>query len=384
MTDRDYLKTLAKGLGIQDIKTLSVIMGPEELKKTLSGLTLSDFDNGVQLITLHNHTTESDGQVSPEKYMDNALAFKEKYGYKDLIVAITDHDSIAGLVPALKSVQKNPDKYKGIRLVLGCELSVSYFDDRTRRPVDFELLHYGINPFDKEYQKWFLTLRRNRQKALPRIFEFFQNKYPYAGLDLNEFLGQNPLMAGGFGCYLAYITPEYIMGKVNDPSQNEFIWDNFRCLGSPLSEQNDMPFWHTFEDAMKHLKRHAFGFFSVAHPYRIHLGGKINESGPDFLKYFFTVLKSKGVAGLEIFYMNLRQPLSRSLDFMLQGCQPISDTDHWVKTILDFADQNRMIKTGGSDSHLDFLAGRKRQIILHLKDLLNQYKPLILPIVIHL
>ena len=377
MMDKDYLKALAKGLGIRDIKTLSVVMGPEELQKTLSGLTFSDFDDGIRLITLHNHTTASDGQVAPEKYMDNALAFKEKYGYRNLIVAITDHDTLSGLILALRSVRENPDKYQGIRLVLGCELSVSYFDNRTRRPVDFELLHYGINPFDRAYQNWLSDIRRSRQKALPKIFEFFRNKYPYAGLDLNEFLMQNPLMADGFGCYLAYITPEYITGKINDSSQNEFVWDYFRRLGSPLAEQKDIPFWHSLDEVIRRLKKHGFGFLSVAHPYRIQLSGKINESGPDFLNYFFSVLKSKGVSGLEIFYMNLRQPLSRSLDYMLQGCQPISNTDHWVKTILDFADQNGMIKTGGTDSHISFLAGRKRQIVLELTDKLKKYKPLI-------
>ena len=149
MTDTAYLKALAKGLKIKDTKSLSVIMGPDELKKKLSGLQLRDFDDGKRLITLHMHTTASDGSVAPKDYLDNAIRFKNKYGYQEIILAVTDHDEISALPQVLKVAQANPEKYQGIRLVLGCELSVAYFDDRTRRPVDFELLHYGINPFDK-------------------------------------------------------------------------------------------------------------------------------------------------------------------------------------------------------------------------------------------
>ena len=128
-------------------------MGPDELKEKLSGLSLQDFDDGKRLITLHTHTTVSDGQVAPKDYLDNALKFKNQYGYRELILAVTDHDDISGLPTILQKAQKNPEKYRGIRLVLGTELSVAYYDDRTRRPVDFELLHYGINPFDKSYHQ---------------------------------------------------------------------------------------------------------------------------------------------------------------------------------------------------------------------------------------
>ena len=377
MKDKSYLKALATGLKITDLKSLSVIMGPEELKEKLAGLNLSDFDDGKRLITLHMHTTASDGRVSPKDYLDNALQFKKKYGYRELIIAVTDHDTLSALPVVLKVAAANPAKYQGIRLVLGCELSVAYYDNRTDRPVDFELLHYGINPFDKAYQAWLKKMCQTRIDALPVIFDFFQKKYPWANLNLNEFKAAHLVAEKGFGCYLAYFTPRYIVEKVNDPSQNGFIWDYFRRFGTPFSEHPEIPFWHMLDEVIDRLKKHGFGFLSLAHPYRVQLEGKIHEAGADFMNYFLTVLKQKGVEGLEIFYMNLRQPLSRSFDYMSRGYQPISDTDRWVKTFLDFADNNQMIKTGGTDSHSDFLAGRKRRITIRLTRLLNQYKPLI-------
>ena len=377
MMDKTYFEALAKGLKIKDISSLSVIMGPEELKKTLNGLTMDDFDNGRQLITLHNHTTASDGRVSPKDYLDNALKFKEKYGYQNLLLAVTDHDLIDGLQIILKVAQKNPAKYQGIRMVLGCELSAFFYDEKTYRPVDFEVLHYGINPFDKDYVRWLKEIREAKQKAMPEIFRFFQERYPYAGIDLDDFYSQNELMRQGFGCYLAYVAPRYIISKVNDESQNGFIWDYFRRLGSKLADNPNMLFWRTDDEIITQVKKHGFGFLSVAHPYRISLEGKVNTDGSAFLKHFFHSLKNKGVEGMEIFYMNLRQPLSRSLDYMITGHKPCSDTDCWVKTILDFADENKMIKTGGTDSHIPFLAGRKKQIVLELTQLLNKYKSLI-------
>ena len=94
MKDKKYLQALADGLGITDIKSLSVIMGPNELKDTLSGLTTHDFDDGKRLITLHTHTQASDGQLDALSYLENAISYKNKYGYQTLILGITDHDGL--------------------------------------------------------------------------------------------------------------------------------------------------------------------------------------------------------------------------------------------------------------------------------------------------
>lgn len=376
MSDKAYLQALAKGLGLKSIKPLSCVMGPEELKHTLNGLNMRDFDDGRRLITLHTHSTASDGRIEPADYLDNAERYRQKYGYRDLIVALTDHDTLNGLSIALTSIVQHHDKYQHIRFVLGCELSVMYFDESMRRPMDFEMLHYGINPFDVSYRKWFDDLRSQRQKALPGIFEFFTRRYPTASISLNEFLSRYPQMKRGFGCYLAYITPRYILEKINDPTETEFVWDYFRRLGSPLSE-NPVLFWHTVDEVVARIQQHGFGFLSVAHPYRIHLEGKINGNGPAFLTHLFTVLKNKGVAGLEVFYANLIPDLDHALDKMMAGGVPTSDTERWVKSVLEFADSHQMIKTGGTDSHTSFLGSRKRALVQELITLWQQYKPLV-------
>ena len=137
MKDQAYFKALAEGLKIKDTRSLSIIMGPCELKETLANLSMDDFDDGRRLITLHTHTTVSDGRVDPKDYLDNALRFKQENGYRELLLAVTDHDFVDALPIVLRQAQKNPNKYKGIRVVLGCELSVSHYEEGYHRPVDF-------------------------------------------------------------------------------------------------------------------------------------------------------------------------------------------------------------------------------------------------------
>ena len=377
MKDKKYLQALANGLGITDTKSLSVIMGPDELKDTLSGLKARDYDDGKRLITLHTHTQASDGQLDALSYLKNAISYKNKYGYQTLILGVTDHDGLGSLPTIVKEVSQNPNRYQGIRIVLGCELSLIHFDTTMLRPIDFEILHYGINPFDQEYNQWFCDLRKLRQQALPQIFEFFHQKYPNDDFSIEEFLAQNPLMKNGFGNYLVYITPQYLCSKIKETSQHPFIWDYFRRIGTILADNPKIAFWHTLDDVITQFKKHGFGFLSVAHPYRIQLDGKISGSGPDFLYRFLTTLHHKGIEGAEIFYANLKQPLSASFDKLYTGGTATTDSDYWVKTILDFANNYHVIKTGGTDSHIPFLGSRKKQILEQLKQLWNEYKPLV-------
>ncbi len=377
MTDSEYFKILSTELKIKDIHQLDIIMGPNELKQYLKDLTLSDFDNGRTLISLHTHTQASDGEVHPKDYLKNALKFKEQYGYKELILSITDHDTIDALPIILKEGIKNTEKYKGIRLILGCELSLSYFDSKLHRPVDFELLHYGINPFDKNYIRFLKSVRDRKTKALTPILNYFKNRYPSAGLNRNDFLTRFPRNRSGFGCYIAYDTPRYICETVNRPEENNEIWDFFRRLDTPLSDLPQIPFWYTTDEVLTQIKSHGFGFLSLAHPYRIQLDGKVREDGCHFMNRFLTYLKESGIQGLEIFYMNLAQPLYSSFKKITSGSVPISDTDYWVKTILNFAKENDMIKTGGTDSHTSFLGSRQKHLIQLLTQKLQSYKPLI-------
>ena len=96
-------------------------------------------------IDLHVHTTASDGSLTPAELVGKAHAL----GLTAL--AVTDHDTLAGLAEARAAAQEI-----GLDLVPGVELSVE--DDAGR----FHLLGYGFDPENDVLAKTLITLRRSR------------------------------------------------------------------------------------------------------------------------------------------------------------------------------------------------------------------------------
>ena len=78
---------------------------------------------------LHLHSTASDGRCAPREVMRRA------FGCDLAAVALTDHDTLAGLSEAASEARR-----LGLRFVTGCELSV------TTGSLDVHVLAYGIDP----------------------------------------------------------------------------------------------------------------------------------------------------------------------------------------------------------------------------------------------
>ena len=70
------------------------------------------------MIDLHSHTTASDGQYTPVELVERAA----KAGLK--VLAITDHDTVAGIAPASIEAARH-----GLRLIPGIEVS-AFINDR--------------------------------------------------------------------------------------------------------------------------------------------------------------------------------------------------------------------------------------------------------------
>lgn len=80
------------------------------------------------MIDLHVHTTASDGQYSPSQIIKKAADKKIK------VIAITDHDTTAGLDEAVQA-----GKNHGVQVVRGIELNISFPSG------EFHLLGLGLN-----------------------------------------------------------------------------------------------------------------------------------------------------------------------------------------------------------------------------------------------
>jgi predicted metal-dependent phosphoesterase TrpH len=96
----------------------------------------------VSLVDLHIHTTASDGKYSPAAIVRKAAEIGLKY------IAITDHDSIDGIVPALKAVKA----YPGLTLIPGVEISTDLADGEAHILGYF--IDYASPDFQKELEKF--------------------------------------------------------------------------------------------------------------------------------------------------------------------------------------------------------------------------------------
>ena len=100
-------------------------------------------------IDLHVHTNASDGKYSPAELM--GLAARNGLG----LLAITDHDTISGIAPALEAARAFPD----LKIIPGVEIS-------SHAPgSEVHVLGYFLDPKDGHLQEELLrlrTLRRDR------------------------------------------------------------------------------------------------------------------------------------------------------------------------------------------------------------------------------
>jgi predicted metal-dependent phosphoesterase TrpH len=108
-----------------------------------------------QMIDLHTHSTASDGSYSPAALMAEAA----KCGLT--AIALTDHDTIAGLPEAAPAAEE-----KGIRFIPGVELEIAW-----NQKGEFHLLGLGINSPSPAFIAAIEELTRRRLERNLQIIE---------------------------------------------------------------------------------------------------------------------------------------------------------------------------------------------------------------------
>jgi predicted metal-dependent phosphoesterase TrpH len=109
-------------------------------------------------IDLHTHTTASDGTVEPEKLVMRAGILGIK------ILAITDHDTTAGLAPALAAARRY-----GVTVIPGIELS-AYEDGRK-----VHILGYFIDSHNHQLQNQLEIQQVSRVERAQAMIEKLRN-----------------------------------------------------------------------------------------------------------------------------------------------------------------------------------------------------------------
>jgi predicted metal-dependent phosphoesterase TrpH len=119
---------------------------------------------------LHTHTTASDGTLSPEELVELAER-------ADLdAIAVSDHDSIEGVGPALKA-----SRDRRVTVIPAVELSA--YDDG----LDVHILGYHVDHHDVDLQSMLLRLRHARlERAVAMIDSLGSAGYPVQLEDVLE------------------------------------------------------------------------------------------------------------------------------------------------------------------------------------------------------
>lgn len=203
-----------------------------------------NIQKGIYRANLHTHTLQSDGRVSVKHRLDSAQEHAEKH-FKDgyMYIGITDHNTVLGAKDAVDVVQKNPDKYKNIKIVLGMETYTSFNSKYSKSPVDIHVLNWCINPFDQflnrefykrddanKWNRWFpdrtfeFAISYMSDYSIPAIAHpirhgLSEDKYKKVYFDemLTKYkkLSKKPLIVEGYyQVYPRYFSDEYYKTRV--------------------------------------------------------------------------------------------------------------------------------------------------------------------------
>ncbi len=199
-----YAAMLAKGLSTItgekiNPKNLSGVLSKEELLKILPTLNENSYKannnniaNGIFKADLHSHSEHSDGLGKVEVLLSQAADYADKLYEKTrqkFIFALTDHDSVDGVVDALKIIAANPEKYKNLRFVPGVELSFAHEAPKSNNACEIsEILAYCINPFSKDLQNFLSKTKIKRENMTEKFLEEANKAIPGIDFKKEEFI----------------------------------------------------------------------------------------------------------------------------------------------------------------------------------------------------
>lgn len=167
--DIEYKKNIIKDSANTSYKleNMTSIVGPEELSKFIQkndehpetyASTPDNISKGKFRANLHMHTLNSDGALTVQELLDSADNYANTLNNGYFYVAITDHNTTQGLKQAVDILQKNPKKYRRLKVVLGMEVFSVFAEDKKvlNSPIDIHVLCWTIDPYDKTLNQIFI------------------------------------------------------------------------------------------------------------------------------------------------------------------------------------------------------------------------------------
>lgn len=220
------------------------------------------------MIDLHVHTTASDGTYTPAQVVRHA----GQMGLRAL--AITDHDTVAGVSAALKQGAAD-----GIEVVPGVEVSAQW--DRGI----MHILGYFVQIDDGELLDQLDYLKKARDERTPKILSRLRD------LSIDVSLDEVNNEAGGGVPGRPHIAK--VMTRKNYVGGLQEAFDLYlKKGGAAYVEKDKLPPVETLS-----MIRQAGGLPVLAHPYSL-LEEMLPEEFDDTLRW----LVSQGIGGIEVYY----------------------------------------------------------------------------------
>lgn len=244
----------------------------------------------MNMIDLHTHSTASDGTMSPSELIRHASSKKIS------VIALTDHDTTAGLKEASREAEK-----LGITFVPGIEITVDW-------PTgEFHLLGLGLTHSSQELKDTILNLRQERKNRNRKMAEKLQEN----GVDITYEEVFDRFKTENIG------RPHFatVMEEKGIVRHRQLAFDLYFATGRPCYiPRVGVP----LEKAVEAVKTSG-GIPVQAHPLSMYVSwGKIEDVMRD--------VRSKGVEGLEAWHSAVRvgqavrlEELARKLDMIVTG-----------------------------------------------------------------
>ncbi len=252
-------------------------------------------------IDLHIHSVYSDGSLTPEQIV---LAASELGLYA---IAITDHDSTEGIIPAVEFSAAFP-----VKVVPGVELSCA------AGAREIHLLGYNIDPRSEELNsalEYVAMLRNERNSTVCSLLR--KEGVDISMNDLRERFGSHMITMTNFAIYL--VEKGYAEDKRD--AYKRYIGINAPCR---------IPKYKIPLETAARLIKNAGGCSVVAHPVQYRM------SDDEYME-FFVYCKSLGIGGIEAIYS--------------------ANTKEDEEKFKAMAKRSGMFITGGSDYHGDLKPG---------------------------
>ena len=253
-------------------------------------------------IDLHIHSTASDGTFSPTGIVNKALKLTEKDS--PVVIALTDHDTVAGIDEFQKAAAKHKDRLTAIS---GLEISTDYHG------VEIHVLGYNIDIHNKELLGRLAVCRESRDGRNEKIIQKLQEQGFKISMD--EIKPDKP------GETIARPHIAKLLMKKKYVSSVQEAFDKYLAEGRCCYVERIMP---TPEEAI-HLIKNSGGIPVLAH---LMLYKKLDSSQKEAL---IRELKEAGLIGIETYY-NTYTPVEQEY-------------------VAGLAKQWGLIETGGTDFH---------------------------------